>query len=504
MKTWKLLSGLFTLMSSFFVGFSGLVLGLDQAFKHKADNGESDGIFIAFFMFFGGLVSIFLRKSKVSGNIAIIILHTIVAIIGFQSEATKWHAVGAWALLCAGVATYSFYKNYKDAKQETKQSNNQTFHNASNSQCPYCHTDVPRGSAFCGSCGKELSKQSFCSYCGNSVDVNAQFCSNCGKHLTTDSAEIADNAVENVSSIEEFVNEEEKPIKRYLLYALVVIALITICGGGWWYSKSSNSSQKSVDTDTLVSVDVNSKEYIKNYLDDILPKAIKMEEQQAIKKYFTKDFADLYRKVEVCDSVVNADGNIGFWNFEFWTGGQDGELASINVLDVSDLSQNKATALVQYVIKFGNYDESKSSQNLYLVHEDGNWLIDDFNSYKDRFKDYLKSSKQSNNSNSYVGKTYKGSGNGGGLYTEMTITFIDGNKCRCTSDWYQAYPEGKTLNGTYEVKSDHVVVHCAYDGVDYNFNFEVHDNGRVLGFDNSDNSMEGTIGNDFMTLELSD
>jgi hypothetical protein len=48
--------------------------------------------------------------------------------------------------------------------------------------------------------------------------------------------------------------------------------------------------------------------------------------------------------------------------------------------------------MVQYVVKFGQYDESKSSTEFKLIFEDNEWRIDDFNNYKWRFEDYLKES----------------------------------------------------------------------------------------------------------------
>ena len=274
MKTWKLLSGLFTLISSFFVGFSGLLLGLDQAFKHESDKGESDGIFLAFFMFFGGLVSIFLRKSKVGGNIAIIILHAIVALIGFQSDATKYHIVGAWGLLCAVIAAYSLYQHYKGGKQtKGATTNKQAQKVLSDRQCPFCHADVPSGSAFCGSCGKELPKVIVCPQCGASVDANAQFCSNCGNYLSADSVE------ETVSSQSEYVYEEEgeNPIRKYLPYIIGTIALVAICCGGWWYFNSSKSSQTVNDGGT-VAVDSIAEAAEEVAIADTLPAADIVEE----------------------------------------------------------------------------------------------------------------------------------------------------------------------------------------------------------------------------------
>lgn len=105
-------------------------------------------------------------------------------------------------------------------------------------------------------------------------------------------------------------------------------------------------------------------------------------------------------------------------------------------------------------------------------------------------------------SDPFVGKTYKGCGNGGGLYTEMTISFLADNKCACVSDWYQAYSTKKELHGSYEIKGKQVFVHCKNDNINYNFGFDVKENGRVIEFNHSDPSMGGTMGNDYMMLEL--
>ena len=386
--------------------------------------------------------------------------------------------------------------------------------------CSHCGAQVNDGDAFCPNCGSKVDEvdgqqstsaaapeQKHCPHCGAKVSIDSLFCESCGRNMVDGSS------VPNTMFQPQVpYTQKSSSHSKVILPLIIGLLMLALGGGGWWYYKSSNSLQKGntavmsneTSADSIVSTDTNSKEYITNYLNEIFPKAIKMSEKQAIEKYFTKEFASLYQKVEDYDNKYVEDGDIGFWDSDFWTGSQDGELASIKVLDISDLSQNKATALVQYVIKFGDYDESKSSCSLYLVLENEKWRIDDFNNYKDRFKDYLESANSSNNnSGSYVGRTYKGSGKGGGIYTEMTITFLDGNKCRCTSDWYQAYPEGKTLNGTYEVRDGHVAVHCTYE-YDYDFNFEVHKSGRALSFNNSDDSVEGTIGLNYMTLELSD
>ena len=105
---------------------------------------------------------------------------------------------------------------------------------------------------------------------------------------------------------------------------------------------------------------------------------------------------------------------------------------------------------------------------------------------------------------SVVGKVYRGSGNGGGLYTEMSISFFADKKCRCVSDWYRAYDEPKSIECSYEVEEDKIIVYYKRDDISGKFVFDIVEDGRVLGFNNSDESIEGTMGLDFMTLELED
>ena len=69
-------------------------------------------------------------------------------------------------------------------------------------------------------------------------------------------------------------------------------------------------------------------------------------------------------------------------------------------------------------------------------------------SIENAVKDSIRNAEAVVPPNPFAGKTYEGNGNGGGLYTEMAISFLEDGKCRGTSDWYQAYSEKKTINGT--------------------------------------------------------
>lgn len=105
--------------------------------------------------------------------------------------------------------------------------------------------------------------------------------------------------------------------------------------------------------------------------------------------------------------------------------------------------------------------------------------------------------------NPVEGRTYTGSGNGGGLVTNLTIKFDKDGKCRCTSDFYQAFTKPVTVGGTYSIRYDIVEVHCQPEGFDTPivWNFEIINDGQELGFNNSDASEEGSIGRDWLQLK---
>ena len=102
------------------------------------------------------------------------------------------------------------------------------------------------------------------------------------------------------------------------------------------------------------------------------------------------------------------------------------------------------------------------------------------------------------------GRTYSGVGNGGGLATSVTIEFDKTGTCQCTSDFYQAFTEPVTANGTYSIRYDIVEVRCRPDGFDSPivWNFEIIDDGQELSFNNYDSSEEGSLGTDWLQLKM--
>ena len=140
--------------------------------------------------------------------------------------------------------------------------------------------------------------------------------------------------------------------------------------------------------------------------------------------------------------------------------------------------------------------------HLQVKHVDGAYKIVDLSEDKEENSGESGVNGDSS-SDPVVGKIYKGSGNGGGINTEIIISFLENHQCTCVSDWYQTYSSPKSIKGNYEVKNNQVVVSCKdNDGTEYKFEFDIKSNGRVIEFNHSAPEMGGTMGNDFMSLEI--
>lgn len=147
------------------------------------------------------------------------------------------------------------------------------------------------------------------------------------------------------------------------------------------------ASEKIEEVNSIETNKPEDKEYLKKYLEQILPLATKMGEGEAVKKYFSKEFVDLYNRVEDYDR--RNSGEIGFWNSDFWTDRQEGYIKKITVLSVSDINNNKAVVTVQLAIDDYNNNIDNDTRVFNMIFENGKWLIDDYYDYKKNFKIYL-------------------------------------------------------------------------------------------------------------------
>ena len=120
MKTWKLVSGIISIVLSIFVLFQSCAAGIGNA---MADNGEvsgSAGVMVAIAMIVFGIISIVIRKSsKKSGHIAVIVIAAIGAIMGFANAGsyTDLYIWSAWCVICAVMSVISMIKKNNDSTE---------------------------------------------------------------------------------------------------------------------------------------------------------------------------------------------------------------------------------------------------------------------------------------------------------------------------------------------------------------------------------------------------
>lgn len=122
MKVWKLVSGILSIILFVFVSFQSCAAGLSNALEANGEASGTVGIMVAVFMLAGGIVSIATRKAKgKGGNIALIILFGIAALVGFTnygsySDLAIW---SGWCLINAVLAVIAMITGKKKIEDES-------------------------------------------------------------------------------------------------------------------------------------------------------------------------------------------------------------------------------------------------------------------------------------------------------------------------------------------------------------------------------------------------
>ena len=84
MKTWKLVSGIISIVLSVFVVFQSMMAGLVNALEKSGQSSGSAGLIVSICMLCGGIISIVSRKNNSRGtNITLIILFGLATLTGF-------------------------------------------------------------------------------------------------------------------------------------------------------------------------------------------------------------------------------------------------------------------------------------------------------------------------------------------------------------------------------------------------------------------------------------
>ena len=116
MKTWKLVSGILSIVLFALVAFQSCAAGMANTLEANGESGGSAGIIVAVTLLAGGIVSIATRKGGKGGNIALIVLYGIGALLGFMlaGSNTDLNIWAAWCLICAVLAIVALVKTKKE------------------------------------------------------------------------------------------------------------------------------------------------------------------------------------------------------------------------------------------------------------------------------------------------------------------------------------------------------------------------------------------------------
>lgn len=118
MKTWKLVSGILSMILFVLVAVQSCAAGMVNALEDNGGTSGTIGIFVGILMLAGGIVSVATRKSQgKGGNIALVILFGLAALMGFAgygnySDLVIW---AFWCLINAILAVVAIIKSKKNA-----------------------------------------------------------------------------------------------------------------------------------------------------------------------------------------------------------------------------------------------------------------------------------------------------------------------------------------------------------------------------------------------------
>jgi RNA polymerase subunit RPABC4/transcription elongation factor Spt4 len=292
MKIWRLVSGILSMVLFLVITFQSCAVGLVNVVEdNKDDTSGAGGILVAFGLLVAGIVATALWKNKSkAGDIALIVLYGLTALIGFANLGTFGDLVvwSSWALICTVMAAIALVINFRANRNVEVQYAAPQATNfvgvVAKKVCPYCHSEADADSTFCGSCGQKLPIQSFCKNCGNPLEADAAFCPNCGtkqkntiepthqvntvnveqSRLPYDIPEqhndvtiVADSQDENIIPQP---NKDERSILKWMIMGLVIFLIVAGAAVGVFiYLKNSSSNLNNSDETIMLT---NKKTYI--------------------------------------------------------------------------------------------------------------------------------------------------------------------------------------------------------------------------------------------------
>lgn len=119
MKTWKLVAGILSMILFVIIMVQSCAAGAVNALEENGGSSGSVGFICGILVLTGGIVSVATRKSSgKGGNIALIILFGLAAILGFTGHGNYGDLViwSAWAAVNAVIAFIGIITGKKPAK----------------------------------------------------------------------------------------------------------------------------------------------------------------------------------------------------------------------------------------------------------------------------------------------------------------------------------------------------------------------------------------------------
>lgn len=115
MKIWKLVSGILSIVLFVIVTFQSCAAGIVNVMEESEEVSGSAGVIVAIMLLAGGIVSIATRNGGKGGNIALIILFGLGALIGFTNVGrfSDLYVWSAWCLINVVFAIICIVKGKK-------------------------------------------------------------------------------------------------------------------------------------------------------------------------------------------------------------------------------------------------------------------------------------------------------------------------------------------------------------------------------------------------------
>lgn len=174
MRTWKLVSGILSIVLSVFVLFQSCAAGMVHTLAATGENGGSGGVIVAIMLLAGGIVSIVARNGSKGGHIALVVLFGIGAVCGYAMAGTVYQDLYIWATWCLVIAVLAVVSLLKAPKNTEKHRKKQPpvpsilrnrglfFYYGCRVRSPSCTTQwaSSRGSSFIPFCIQPITKPS--------------------------------------------------------------------------------------------------------------------------------------------------------------------------------------------------------------------------------------------------------------------------------------------------------------------------------------------------------